>query len=407
MVAHKVGDELEFLGFVSIALLGGLHIKQKGSCWVESSVLQDVSVGDGSVTIVGAVVPGVPAFGEWFAVVPLEPSFGFFAVKINNTGVEAFLLSGTEVSQVELFAIDDVIIAHRGLLRFDRLILGLWGISFGKVINHLFGNFFGRITDLVSRSFLNGLTINVVGNRDHKDFTVWRIQFLDSGIVEVFGVRDDCCVERNTFVFFLSLFNFQLDDFIDCGKGIHDFDRLIFLVDRSDNFGNLLDRDHHAYSRVNDGLKDVIRDVLRNISAKLSFEDSIDLGLVDERLTDIREVLEEVLGDIDLVLLLVIGVWLEPLPRGIAGVALGIAVGAVVAALSGIGLGKCLVVPGDVDGLADGSQASDGELSSHGCLQELVFLFYAILFLGFIKVRVAEKTGIIYHNLAQININPQ
>ena len=64
MVAHKVGDELEFLGFVSIALLGGLHIKQKGSCWVESSVLQDVSVGDGSVTIVGAVVPGVPAFFE-------------------------------------------------------------------------------------------------------------------------------------------------------------------------------------------------------------------------------------------------------------------------------------------------------------------------------------------------------
>ena len=151
----------------------------------------------------------------------------------------------------------------------------------------------------------------------------------------------------------------------------------------------------------------MIRDGLRNISAKLSFEDSIDLGLVDERLTDIREVLEEVLGDIDLVLLLVIGVWLEPLPRGIAGVALGIAVGAVVAALSGIGLGKCLVVPGDVDGLADGSQASDGELSSHGCLQELVFLFDAFVFLGFIKVRVAEKTGIIYHNLAQININPQ
>ena len=77
-----------------------------------------------------------------------------------------------------------------------------------------------------------------------------------------------------------------------------------------------------------------------------------------------------------------------------------------VAALSGIDLGKCLVVPGDVDGLADGGQASDGKLSSHGCLQDLVFLFDIFLLVAYIEVRIAEKTGIIYRNLAQNGINP-
>ena len=65
-----------------------------------------------------------------------------------------------------------------------------------------------------------------------------------------------------------------------------------------------------------------------------------------------------------------------------------------VAALSGIDLGKCLVVPGEVDGLADGGQASDGELSSHGCLQDLVFLFDIFLFVGYIRSVSRKKRAL-------------
>ena len=121
-------------------------------------------------------------------------------------------------------------------------------------------------------------------------------------------------MECNTFVFLLGLFDLLLDDNFDRRKVIGDIDFLIFLVDDSDGFGDLLDRDQFADGSVNDGLKDVRLDVLSNLEANLSFENSIDLRLVDELITDSLEVHKEVLGDIDLVLLLVIGVWLEPLP---------------------------------------------------------------------------------------------
>ena len=153
-----------------------------------------------------------------------------------------------------------------------------------------------------------------MGNRDHENLTVWRIQFFGGGFVEVFGVRDNCCVECNTFVLLLGLFDFLLDDNFNGRKVIRDLNFLIFLVDDSDGFGDLLDRDQFANGSVNDGLKDVRLDVLSNLEANLSFENSIDLRLVDELITDSLEVHKEVLGDIDLVLLLVISVWLEPLP---------------------------------------------------------------------------------------------
>ena len=121
-------------------------------------------------------------------------------------------------------------------------------------------------------------------------------------------------MECNTFVLLLGLFDFLLDDNFNGRKVIRDLDFLIFLVDGSDDFGDLLDRDQFADGSVNDGLKDVRLDVLSNLEANLSFENSIDLRLVDELITDSLEVHKEVLGDIDLVLLLVIGVWLEPLP---------------------------------------------------------------------------------------------
>ena len=58
----------------------------------------------------------------------------------------------------------------------------------------------------------------------------------------------------------------------------------------------------------------MVGDVVSQLEAKLSSEDCIDLGLVDELLADSLEVLEEVLGDIDFVLLFVVGVGLEPVP---------------------------------------------------------------------------------------------
>jgi hypothetical protein len=58
----------------------------------------------------------------------------------------------------------------------------------------------------------------------------------------------------------------------------------------------------------------VVLDILGNVDVKSSSEDAVNLGLVDELVTDSSKVLEEVLGDIDFVLLLVVGVGAELFP---------------------------------------------------------------------------------------------
>ena len=154
----------------------------------------------------------------------------------------------------------------------------------------------------------------MVGNCDEYEFSFRSVQFLDSGLVEVFGVRRDGSMECNTFFCHLGLFDLLLDDIFDGGKVILDFDGLILFVERSNHFGDLAEGDHGADFGVKDGLKDVVGDVASELEAKLSSEDGIDLGLVDELLADSLEVLEEVLGDIDFVLLFVVSVGLEPVP---------------------------------------------------------------------------------------------
>ena len=133
LVALQVSDELEFGGFVSVALLAGLHLESEAFGWVEAGVLDEVGIGDGGIAIVGAVVPGVPSSFELIAVVPLEPSFSWLAVEINDARVVAFLFSGSEVSQVEGLAIDGVPLTHSFLDRFGRLLFGLRldGITLG------------------------------------------------------------------------------------------------------------------------------------------------------------------------------------------------------------------------------------------------------------------------------------
>ena len=192
------------------------------------------------------------------------------------------------------------------------------------------------------------------------------MQLLDSGIVEVFGVGLHSIVEYNTLVLLGGFFNFLIDDNLGVGQVIHNFDRLI-RVEAFDHIGDLMNRDHLADCSVKDGLNDVGLNLLSHVDAKSFSKDSVDLGLVDELIADLGKVPEEVLGDIDFILLLVVSVGGELLPVGIAGARVAISVLAVVATgLGGIGLGKRLVVRGEVDGLAEGGQASDRELSSHG-----------------------------------------
>ena len=59
------------------------------------------------------------------------------------------------------------------------------------------------------------------------------------------------------------------------------------------------------------------------------------------------------------------------------------------------------------DSLADGGNASDRKDGSHGSLQVFCLFVKCLVFVGFIKVLIAEKTIIIRYNFAQININPQ
>ena len=248
-----------------------------------------------------------------------------------------------------------------------------------KVINYVLGSFIGEVTDWVFRRLLNVLTVHAVRDGDEKELTVGCVQFLDSGIVEVCGVGLDACLELNTFVL-LGLFLFLLDDVFDCGQVVFNLNSLI-IVERSNHFGDRLDGDQLADCSVKDGSEDVGLDVLSHVEAKSFHEDSIDLGLVDELIAYILKVREEVFGNIDLVLELMVSVRVKLLPCGIAGVALRVAVArAMVATLGGICLGKRLVVLGEVDGLADGDQASDRKLSSHGFLLDFVFCLFLCLF---------------------------
>ena len=203
-------------------------------------------------------------------------------------------------------------------------------------------------------------------------------------------------MEDYTLLFAQVFLDLQLDDFFRCGQVVHNLDFLIFYVERSDHFGDFGNGDQLADLGVEDRLEDVVLDVSSEVKAKLCPEDGIDLGLVDELITDSLEVLKEVLSDIDFVMLLVVGVRVELFKARVAGVALRVGVLAVVAA--------SLL---ELDGLADGKHASESDLGSHGGVQGLVFLFNVLLNVGYIRAGFAEKTGIIGDYLAQNNINPR
>ena len=84
LVAHQVSDELEHVRRVSVADLSSLHLESEGSlfslCWVEGDVFDEVSIGDGLVSIVIAIVPGVSTGRELVAIVKLHLSFSRLTV---------------------------------------------------------------------------------------------------------------------------------------------------------------------------------------------------------------------------------------------------------------------------------------------------------------------------------------
>lgn len=118
-VALYVSDELEHGRGVSVADLGSLHLEPEDSIvllWVPGDVLDEVGVGDGLVSIVVAVVSGVSASLEGFAIVPLDHSFSRLTVKINDLGVVASQLVGGELGKVKDLAADQMLFTHSWLL---------------------------------------------------------------------------------------------------------------------------------------------------------------------------------------------------------------------------------------------------------------------------------------------------
>ena len=84
LVAHQVSDELEHVRRVSVADLRSLHLESEGSlfslCWIKADVLDEVSIGDGLVSILITIVPGVSTGCELVAIVKLHLSFSRLTV---------------------------------------------------------------------------------------------------------------------------------------------------------------------------------------------------------------------------------------------------------------------------------------------------------------------------------------
>ena len=82
-IALYVRDELEHGRGVSVADLGSLHLEPEDSIvllWVPGDVLDEVGVGDGLVSIVITIVPGVSTGRKLVAIIKLHLSFSRLTV---------------------------------------------------------------------------------------------------------------------------------------------------------------------------------------------------------------------------------------------------------------------------------------------------------------------------------------
>ena len=125
LVALQVCDQLILVIVVGLAGHETHYLESEGTfiafCWIESDVLDVVIVGDGMVSPVVIIVPGGSTGLELFAVVPLEHTWHDLSVIfINDFGVVASQLVGSDCSKVKDLAIDQMRFTHSFLRQLNR-----------------------------------------------------------------------------------------------------------------------------------------------------------------------------------------------------------------------------------------------------------------------------------------------
>ena len=143
----------------------------------------------------------------------------------------------------------------------------------------------------------------------------------------------------------------RINNILECWKFVFGFDFLV-IVHCLDNFDGLLNWEHIGNFKLNNRLKDVVHNITGLIAANNGFEDVLDSAILNDLINDLGLILNDILGDINFGVELVISIRVEVVSRWIAR------------RRTGSSLSKRHVRL-EVECLGYGSKTSDAELGSH------------------------------------------
>ena len=115
----------------------------------------------------------------------------------------------------------------------------------------------------------------------------------------------------------LFVVNECLNNILEGRKLVCDFNLLV-IVHCLDNIDHLFNREHLGDLHLDQGLNDAVHDVSGLFAADNGFKEVLDTGLLNELVDDLGLILDDIFGDIDLGVEIVVGVRVEVLSIGFA-----------------------------------------------------------------------------------------
>ena len=155
----------------------------------------------------------------------------------------------------------------------------------------------------------------------------------------------------------------RLNNILECRKFVFGFDLLV-IVHCLDNFDGLLNWEHIGNLKLNHRLKDVVHNITGFFAANNFFEEVLDSAILNDLINDLGLILNDIFGDINFGVELVICIRVEVVSRWVAR------------RRAGSSLSKRHVRL-EVEGLGYGSKTSDGELGSHDKFK--LFRYFIVL----------------------------
>ena len=116
----------------------------------------------------------------------------------------------------------------------------------------------------------------------------------------------------------LFVVNDRLNNINEGRKHVCDINFLV-IVHCLDNIDHLFNGEHLGDLHLDHGLNDAVHDVSGLFAADNGFKEVLDTGFLNELFDDLGLVLDDIFGDINLGVEIVIGVWVEVISIGFAG----------------------------------------------------------------------------------------